>query len=229
MTPLLLLTCLLLSPQQRRVPGAWTVPCSAGSSARQGRAPAAPACPPSRRTTVDDASRSSSHPAVGAPTLQWPLWQPLSCPACKPAPLLCSSRRFPWLGAAPAPAAPLLPVLWLLLPMSAVSPWGQQLRPSHPKPQLNAVVGWFWGWQAAHRPDPAPCASSCHCAGDHVCCWALPAPRGSQGQDGAQVAARVLRGLPRCPGVGSFWSRECGHAEPQALHKQGRGFWCTEL
>lgn len=141
MTPLLLLTCFLPSPQQCRVPGAWTVPCSAGSSARRGRAPVAPACPLSRRMTVGNASRSSSHPVVRAPTLQRPLLQPPALPCLQTCPGPLHSTP------APRPLASPLCGSRILVGMAALLP----LTPSPGSPQL-------WGGFGAggERIDPTP-------------------------------------------------------------------------
>lgn len=157
LTPLLLLSCFVLSPQQHRVPGAWTVPCSAGSSARQAQVPAGPACPPSRRTTAGAVSRGSSHPVVGAPTLH--------PSACTPTLHLCSSGRFCASGQPPTPAAP---HALLSFHGSCISVGTAALLPLTP---LTSAGGVVLGWQ----PHPALRAScSCdrpcqHCGEPRTC------------------------------------------------------------
>lgn len=160
LTPLLLLSCFLLSPQQRRVPGAWTVPCSAESSAHRGQVPAGPACPPSRRTTAGAVSRSSSQPVVGAPTIH----HSACTPPCTPTLHLCSSRRFCASEQPPTPAVPHpLPSLngscisvgmAALLPLTPCASAGGLVLGWQPHPALRASSSGDCMWPCQHRGEP---------------------------------------------------------------------------
>lgn len=167
LTPLLLLSCFVLSPQQRRVPGAWTAPCSAESSARRGRVPVGPACPPSRRMTTATVSRSSSHPVVGALTLH--------PSACTLALHLCSPGRFCASGQPPHPSS---------TPSSSFSPWQLYLCgdscSSLSHPTCLSSGGGFGLATPFCSMHPALCVSS---SSD---CVALSAPWGAQDLQGQE-------------------------------------------
>lgn len=98
------------------------MPYNAESSAHQVRVPVGLACPPFRRTTAGAASRSSSHPMVGAPTLHPSACTPTCTPTLQLWEVLC-------LRAAPHPSSTL---------SSSFSPWQLYLcgdgcsSPSHP-------------------------------------------------------------------------------------------------
>lgn len=198
-SPVLLLSCSVVSPQQRRVPGAWTVPCSAESSARRARGPAGPACPPSRRMTTDAVCRSSSHPVVGAPTLP-PLTCLHTCLHTYSAPLqlwdvLCLRAAFQLSSTSSSSSSP------LYLCGDGCS------APSHPT--RLSWGRWFWAGKPILLCVHPPLVTACGPAST----VGSPGPLGTEM---GQAAPGDLQGLSGCFRV-------------QALQEQGSSFQHTDL